>query len=1510
MANNRIKISELPPFVGSNVGAGVFPMSIGGTTFKVSTSQLLTYNKWYDENDQAPVVGPSAPGLYSIAMGDGTEALDQDMFVYGREAGKGALNAQSSNFLGYFAGKNAQSAFYSNFLGNSAGLNATFSSYSNYLGYFAGKNAGNASYSTFIGYKAGMSVTGSSIGSNNVVIGNNISLPNGYSNRVNMGGVLYIKDTSTNLSGDPITTPSIKGKVGINVIDPTANLHIAASGTASSSMRFDIGTPSLVKNDGDMWLESNTITGLKMQIGGTAYSMLNDDVDIFNKFQKKQNLPTGYIAGLTLSINVDPTKFDIGAGAYTITNFSDLNNIDVEIIQSPAIIGIDTFGLTSSNATYVALDQDQNVIQQNSPFDNADRRVLCLVGAVIHSNHINNNVVNRIVAPIIAPTNQLHDFIKAVGFLNLNGNQYLPNGANLQLNKTAGQIWGLGINGGNIMDPHRLTLGTTVSTTFNYRLQNGTEYSATQSVDPLNYDLNGVKTAVPNNRWTIQHINIFQSGLTRLQYGQTLYNSFAAAQGAVFIENFNVESNIADNSIFRAYLIIKKQTTNLTADIASGDAAIITVDKFGNAAGGPGSAVTYAGIVAALGYVPENEANKVTTLSGANNTTYPTTLAVQNAINSATTSMNLQQVTNVGATTSNFTSFNNGLYTKYNPGFGFTHSLNIGNSDDLGLKTIDDFGVINSIDLIDSAGLPFISPGIDIQSLLGNKASKINLGYNFLNLNVIDNGVGTTLLLNSSYIYISTTASAGAQLRTNGLSTDRDFYFPNQSGTFSLTSDLASVTASIYNNIVKQTVTNGVTSSCPSQDAVYDFTTSAIASATASITTPSLQQVTNVGNTTTNNVTITGTLFVNSSTGGNSIRNNNPSTSFNEMRTHNSQGVELLSSSNTTFGTSQVVLVDEQLYIQSSKGSTFSRLSLFNDRIGLRVNNSVYSALIKTDLLSDDRTFQFPDSSGTLALTSDLIPLSNSKYVLGINDDIVGNIITPNSKGVGTITLTNGSTAIIGNGGVDFTDDSNINSPFYWYEITVRLSDGTFIFIELDSYANATNGTLSEVYSDNRYEASVGSTWPYATGNYEYWVSFISYGGNFADGFVALNRYNFAGGDQSLVAGYNSQANGFASIGLGQQVIASASNSIAIGNNVVASAVGAIAIGSSDFVATSSSGVNSIAIGNRANASGYGSICISNSGGIPGALGTNSFCLGDSITVAEDSFIFGLFNQNTDSAIGSAIIGRANVANGYNSTILGVSNISNAYSETVVGHHSEDILSNNSLFSTTASAFRVGIGNPFDDRKDGLRIYNNGAMYLAPTASTTVANGANGFIIYNDTDKRLSSHNGTTWSSYVNKTDLASATASIYTNTVNLTGNQGINGIKTFNDTCVFGGATCKMSLYDTANGLTYDFTGGEEQLFISYNGDNIAQFGNNIGGGGMVLFNTNTNSVNLAMTNITGARNHYFVDKSGDLPIVGYTAPSSATDTGVKGEIRITSTFIYTCIATNTWVRSVSATW
>jgi hypothetical protein len=58
------------------------------------------------------------------------------------------------------------------------------------------------------------------------------------------------------------------------------------------------------------------------------------------------------------------------------------------------------------------------------------------------------------------------------------------------------------------------------------------------------------------------------------------------------------------------------------------------------------------------------------------------------------------------------------------------------------------------------------------------------------------------------------------------------------------------------------------------------------------------------------------------------------------------------------------------------------------------------------------------------------------------------------------------------------------------------------------------------------------------------------------------------------------------------------------------------------------------------------------------------------------------------------------------------------------------------------------------------------------------------------------------------------------------------------------------------------------------------------------------------AGTDITTDVQLFITPKNGKLPTINTVAPSSSTDTGVYGEIRVTSTYIYFCIATDTWVR------
>lgn len=351
-------------------------------------------------------------------------------------------------------------------------------------------------------------------------------------------------------------------------------------------------------------VQDNTSTKVNVQTGTGVINWRN-----IADFQKeKAYLSTGLLKNGLISANVDPTKFNITAGIGIISNFDAPENPTSTLVNFPAFTGVTPTYLLTGTITYVAINSTPSVVMQATPFTPDQRRSLIVLGAVIHSNLTTINVINNISAPTNASTNQLHDFIEAVGALNLTGNKYTANGANLQLNKSAGLIFKLGSNFANDWkNPHELAQTAGTSLTFRYRTKNGTEGSDRINLDPALYDLNNVLTAVPNNKFTIQTVTMFQSGVTRIQYGQNVYDDLATAKNAVFTRNFVLEPNSRENGIIRAYIIMKNTTTSLQ-NVA--DADILEAQKFGGVASG-GIALTLANIISALGYTPANDSDVV-----------------------------------------------------------------------------------------------------------------------------------------------------------------------------------------------------------------------------------------------------------------------------------------------------------------------------------------------------------------------------------------------------------------------------------------------------------------------------------------------------------------------------------------------------------------------------------------------------------------------------------------------------------------------------------------------------------------------------------------------------------------------------------------------------------------------------------------------------------------------------------------------------------------------------------
>jgi hypothetical protein len=239
--------SNYSNFIGANAGRDVtgttYSNFIGPTAGYRATgssqSNFIGYSAGYiaSGSTQSNFIGNNAgyqaiDSYYSNFIGrfagqNATNSINCNFI--GLSAGNLATNNDSSNFIGQNVGSGATNVTFSNFIGTSTGQNATGSSYSNFIGQSTGLNLTDSDYSNLIGYNVGRTFAGNNIGSNNIIIGTNITLPSGKTNSINIGGVLFGSNTYSSPSGNPTTGATSTGRIGINVVTPTEALHVSGN---------------------------------------------------------------------------------------------------------------------------------------------------------------------------------------------------------------------------------------------------------------------------------------------------------------------------------------------------------------------------------------------------------------------------------------------------------------------------------------------------------------------------------------------------------------------------------------------------------------------------------------------------------------------------------------------------------------------------------------------------------------------------------------------------------------------------------------------------------------------------------------------------------------------------------------------------------------------------------------------------------------------------------------------------------------------------------------------------------------------------------------------------------------------------------------------------------------------------------------------------------------------------------------------------------------------------------
>jgi hypothetical protein len=378
-----------------------------------------------------------------------------------------------------------------------------------------------------------------------------------------------------------------------------ANTHVLTSNGTTATWAAQAGGGDLlaVNNLSDVASASTSLANL----GGAALAHTHVISDITDNVAAS----TGVLTGGLLSVGTPTTTFSISNGTGTIVDTTGaITNVSWTGLTNLAVTDI-----ASQLLTWVSINSSGTVVQRGDPFTADVRRSEICLGVLVHVDKTIVDNINTEATVAFNPHATAHDLASALGFINVSGNVFSANGANLNLNKTAGEIFYTGANyDTSSTNPHVKTLPVLSALTFQYRYSDGSNGVTGIVIDPDNLD-NGIGglTAVSVNRYSIQRIYSFLSNNVKIQRGVADYTSMENAIAGISSEAFVTEPSLK-NGLLRGWLIVKEGTTSL-ADPA--DARFIEAGKLGEVGSAVGGGA--GNVVAEIGIAVSDETTALTT---------------------------------------------------------------------------------------------------------------------------------------------------------------------------------------------------------------------------------------------------------------------------------------------------------------------------------------------------------------------------------------------------------------------------------------------------------------------------------------------------------------------------------------------------------------------------------------------------------------------------------------------------------------------------------------------------------------------------------------------------------------------------------------------------------------------------------------------------------------------------------------------------------------------------------
>jgi len=269
-----------------------------------------------------------------------------------------------------------------------------------------------------------------------------------------------------------------------------------------------------------------------------SINSLSDNVD-----KEKLNKSTGILYGGELTINADNTKFDITAGkAVIIDAYTDPENPTFAEVEWIAQVGVTVTNLGTQLLTFISVNSAGDFIQDSAHLPPSEHRDLAELGVLVHPDLATLSKATNLTNWLSDEPLTLDDLAESIGTINLSGNIFFPNGANLKINKSAGVSFSKGGNyGTDKKNPNVVTSGA--ETAIGFFTASGSGVGQSSDIDTDNYNPlgGGSLEAIPSGFVTTHGIFYSPStGITVVHYGQFLYDSLKEAVDSWEKEEYNV----------------------------------------------------------------------------------------------------------------------------------------------------------------------------------------------------------------------------------------------------------------------------------------------------------------------------------------------------------------------------------------------------------------------------------------------------------------------------------------------------------------------------------------------------------------------------------------------------------------------------------------------------------------------------------------------------------------------------------------------------------------------------------------------------------------------------------------------------------------------------------------------------------------------------------------------------------------------------------------------------------